>query len=168
MYHDMPLYNDPCVIRAVVVIPFIMVGVWVAPMVCGWLVHRVWFRRGVGLWVRFLDRCGGWVASRVRGCYWGIHRLVCRRRYNRRMLGEYLASLPPHSGLTYYEELMNEASSLPPGPCKLEVLRSIRRLGPPSEAQKASARAKAGMPVVNPGMVRALLRGDRLHKVRGW
>jgi len=78
----------------------------------------------------------------------------------RRRLGRYLAALPPHSGLTAYEELELEINSLPAGVGRLLLRKQLKQLPKPSASEIARARAMRGLPRARPGLVNRLLHGQ--------
>lgn len=83
----------------------------------------------------------------------------------RRGLARYLASLPPRSGLTVYEEVLAESESLPSLEARRVRLMAWRYLRPSANAV-AAARRNAGLPAVEPSTVRALERGEWPGRVR--
>ena len=94
------------------------------------------------------------VASAVRYC-------LNPAAEKRRRLGRWLASLPPKSGLTRYEEIEAEINALPPGAARLNLRHQLRLMRKPSPAAIEAARRSAGRPSVPPALVRCLLRGEK-------
>ena len=148
---------------------------WFVGIVLGWvvfaivwpLVERVWKRYGesikelagielpvppvFGVVARAVSRC----VSAVRWCFNPMAE-------KRRRLGRYLASLPPHSGLTLYEEYEAEIDTLPAGPIRSAMRYNFERMFPkPSAGAIRKARAMRGRPRISEGLVRCLLRGEK-------
>lgn len=155
---------------------------WVAAIVAGYItLALLWplFGRLWGRWGGALVRLANTevpippaVVSAAGGAACAVARLVRRvvsaarwcvnpAAERRRRLGRYLASLPPHSGLTVYEEYEAEINALPPGAARLALRRNLARTMPrPTAAEVARARARRGRSRVPEGLVRCLLRGD--------
>lgn len=155
----------------VLVILGIMAALVIVPNLWAWLRCQRWWRHLVVWFLRRFYKVFDMVCFAVFVAFalawYPVACLVSavRMRLNpaaekRRQLGRYLATLPPHSGLTYYEEMAQDIRSLPPGPAKAELMRYFKKVKPPSEGCIQRARMRRGQPRVSKGVVNTLLRGD--------
>ncbi len=173
MYSDQ--YGDSVSLDArqnqVLLVLGIMAALVIVPYVFAWARRQAWWPVAVRVLDTVLCVVGGCVLLPIA---WVVRCVVApfdmviswvRMRIDpaaekRRKLGRYLAALPPHSGLTYYEEMANDIAALPPGPAKMAVQAYFRKVAPPSAACIAKARSQRGKPRVSRGIVNALLRGE--------
>ena len=152
---------------------------WFVGIVVGWVVYalvsplveaaarRVWARYGESIKRLALVEVRA-PAFMVAACA-ALSRAAAAVRFclnpaaeKRRRLGRYLASLPPHSGLTVYEEYEAEINALPSGAARAAMRYNFERMFPkPSAAAIVKARAMRGRPRISAGYVRCLLRGEK-------
>ena len=132
------------------------------------LVERLWSRWGESV-LGLVDAAFDVIAEVSAPVARAVSRIASAVRYclspaaeRRRQLGRYLASLPPHSGLTVYEEFEAEINALPPGAARAVLRHNFRMMMPkPSAACIEKARAMRGCSRVPEGYVRCLLRGEK-------
>ena len=136
-----------CAILAMVVVPLAVrwlarvaprILAWVAGA-CPWLMWRP-FDPVVAAWRAFRRWCNPAAESR-------------------RELGRYLRSLPPHSGLTAYEEMALDIEGLPPGPARAAMREYFKKVEPPSARVIHRARRMRGRPRVSQAVLSSLLLG---------
>jgi len=155
----------------------IMVAIAIVPHIAAWVRRQAWWpavARMLGNVAYVVGCCVLYPIVWVVRCVYAPFDLVLHwvrmwvnpAAEKRRELGRYLAALPPHSGLTYYEEMANDIAALPPGPAKMAMQAYFKKVAPPSAAQVAKARRLRGKPRVARGMVNALLRGDIPYAMR--
>ena len=179
MYSDQ--YGDSVSLDAlqnqVLLVLGIMAALVIVPYIVAWARRQAWWPAVVRVLAPVLCVVGccvwlpvAWVVRRVVApvdmvISW-VRMRIDPAAEKRRKLGRYLAALPPHSGLTYYEEMANDIAALPPGPAKMAMQAYFRKVAPPAAAQVAKARRLRGKPRVARGMVNALLRGDIPYAMR--
>lgn len=93
-------------------------------------------------------------------------RYFSREARERRALGLHMALLPPHSGLTAYEQMALEIEALPDGAGKWALKASLDKVAKPSAACILRARSRRGKPQVPYGVIRALMRGERPYSMK--
>lgn len=139
---------------------------WLAFALLSPLLRRVWARVSsirVDMPVALVERCA--CACRSVARVWlRVSSAICRclnpAAERRRELGRYLAALPPHSGLTAYEEYLAEIDALPSGPARQCLRHNLARMMPrPSARVVAKARARRGRSRAPEGLIRCLLNG---------
>ena len=155
----------------VLVVLGIALAVFIVPNLWAWCVRRAWWPSMVRAFDRCACVCACVLFAPVVWCVcvpvaWVRGRLFPAAE-SRRKLGRYLAALPPHNGLTYYEEMAIEIESLPPGPAKMALRQYFKKVAPPSAECIARARQKRGMPRVKRGITNALLRGKIPYIMQG-
>lgn len=152
------------------------IGGWLAFALLSPLLRRVWarvstIRVDIPVPVALVERCV--CACRSVARVW--LRVLSAVRYclnpaaeRRRKLGRYLASLPPHSGLTVYEEYLAEIDALPSCAARQCLRRNLARMMPrPSAGAIAKARARRGRSRAPEGLIRCLLNGVKPDFYRG-
>jgi hypothetical protein len=163
-----PVYDVPADPTPIYVFVGVIVG-WAVLAPCWPLVESAARR-----FVRCLDTLLDWLAMLrapafvVAACA-AFGRVAAGVRYvlnpaaeRRRRLGRYLAALPPHSGLTVYEEYEAEINALPSGAARSALRYNFERMFPkPSAATVERARNMRGRARVPAGYVRCLLRGEK-------
>jgi hypothetical protein len=137
----------------------LLVGFILAVALAPWLLRLAPLALRLCRWVAGLPILSYDVSAPLVAAWRAYQRWRDPAAESRRELGRYLRSLPPHSGLTAYEEMVADIAALPPGSARNALRLYLKKVAPPSRRQVWAARRQRGKPRVPRIVVDFLCRG---------